>query len=265
MKALYVAMSLLLALGLRASAGVNAARQGPTSQPNVVFILADDIGPGDIAVYHRERTGKKEIIPTPNIDRLAAEGLRFRDAHTPAALCAPTRYSVMTGNDPYRCHKPWGVWGSFERSTVQRPGVVPAGKVSDALIAAHDLMATLYAVTGRQPPADQGCDSFNLLPLLRDQPGAQGRSLLLMQGSMGTHPEVAIRMDQWKLLIHSDENFQVGEPFALFNLKENPTEKNAGNLLSDPNQQPRVAGMLEAYKRLRATRARTAEPSRPLD
>jgi arylsulfatase A-like enzyme len=98
------------------------------SLPNVVFIMSDDIGPGDIGLYHRERTGEKEVIPTPNLDRLAAEGMRFDDAHTPAALCAPTRYSVITGNYTYRCHKPWGVWGAFQPSAVQ-PGQMTVAEV----------------------------------------------------------------------------------------------------------------------------------------
>lgn len=59
-------------------------------KPNVVMILADDIGYGDIGIY-----GGK--IPTPNIDRLARDGMRFTDAHSPAALCAPSRFSMLTG------------------------------------------------------------------------------------------------------------------------------------------------------------------------
>ncbi|MDT0678023.1 sulfatase family protein [Autumnicola musiva] len=73
------------------------------SLPNVVFILADDIGYGDIGVY-----GGK--VPTPNIDSLAAQGIRFTDAHSPAALCAPSRYSFLTGSYPYRNGRPGGSW-----------------------------------------------------------------------------------------------------------------------------------------------------------
>ena len=94
-------------------------KEKPVRLPNVVFILSDDIGQGDIAVYHRERTGQKEVIPTPNIDRLAEEGIRFRDTYTPAALCAPTRYSIMTGRNTYRSYGPWGVWSSFAPSPVE--------------------------------------------------------------------------------------------------------------------------------------------------
>lgn len=71
--------------------------------PNVVFILADDIGYGDLGSY-----GGK--IPTPNLDRLAGDGMRFTDAHSPAALCAPSRFSLLTGSYPYRSHKDGGAW-----------------------------------------------------------------------------------------------------------------------------------------------------------
>lgn len=71
--------------------------------PNVVFILADDVGYADLGIY-----GGK--IPTPNIDSLARQGMRFTDAHSPAALCAPSRFSLLTGSYPYRNGRPGGSW-----------------------------------------------------------------------------------------------------------------------------------------------------------
>ncbi|MEM6632993.1 MAG: arylsulfatase [Bacteroidota bacterium] len=79
-------------------------------QPNVLLIMADDIGLGDIGFYHTERTGTKPLVPTPNMDKLIREGMRFGDAHSPASLCAPTRFSMLTGNFSYRNYLPWGVW-----------------------------------------------------------------------------------------------------------------------------------------------------------
>jgi arylsulfatase A len=61
-------------------------------RPNIVFILADDMGYGDVSVYNPDSK-----ISTPNMDRVAAEGMRFTDAHSPAALCSPTRYGFLTG------------------------------------------------------------------------------------------------------------------------------------------------------------------------
>src|SRR6187455_1119502 len=59
--------------------------------PNVIFILADDLGYGDLGCF-----GQK-LIQTPNIDRLAAEGMRFTQAYAGATVCAPSRCSLMTG------------------------------------------------------------------------------------------------------------------------------------------------------------------------
>ena len=82
-------------------------------KPNIVLVLADDIGPGDIAYYHKLRTGKEAIAPTPNIDLLIKQGIRFSNAHSPASLCAPSRFSMLTGNYPYRNKNgTFGVWAS---------------------------------------------------------------------------------------------------------------------------------------------------------
>jgi len=67
--------------------------------PNIVFIMADDLGFGDVTCYNPDSK-----IPTPNMDRLAQEGIRFTDAHSPAAVCSPTRYGVLTGR---YCWRTW--------------------------------------------------------------------------------------------------------------------------------------------------------------
>ena len=67
------------------------------SRPNIVLILADDLGYGDVGCYNAESK-----IPTPNLDRLASEGMRFTDAHSPATVCTPSRYSLMTGQMAFR-------------------------------------------------------------------------------------------------------------------------------------------------------------------
>ncbi len=91
--------------------------------PNVVFVLADDIGFGDLAAY-----GGK--LPTPNLDLLASEGIRFTDAHSPAALCAPSRFSMLTGSYPYRSESPGGAWNTSSPSIFSDPrGYTEAGHI----------------------------------------------------------------------------------------------------------------------------------------
>lgn len=87
-------------------------------QPNVIVVLADDVGVGDIS-YYRKMHSDNIILETPSIDNLANEGLVFTNAHAPAALCAPSRYAIMTGNNCHRSPFPWGVWGSYEESPIR--------------------------------------------------------------------------------------------------------------------------------------------------
>ena len=65
--------------------------------PNILFILADDLGYGDVGCYNPESK-----IPTPNLDQLAKEGILFTDAHSPSTVCTPTRYSILTGRMAFR-------------------------------------------------------------------------------------------------------------------------------------------------------------------
>lgn len=76
--------------------------------PNIVIILADDMGTGDV---HAFNSGSR--IPTPNLDRLAAGGMRFTDAHSGSAVCTPTRYGLITGRYCWRSEKKRGVLNGF--------------------------------------------------------------------------------------------------------------------------------------------------------
>ncbi len=80
---------LLLLLTVTASA--------QSDRPNIVIILADDLGYGDLTSFN----GASKI-PTPHLDRLAREGIRLTDAHSPSSVCTPTRYGILTGRYPWR-------------------------------------------------------------------------------------------------------------------------------------------------------------------
>ncbi|MGJ8639240.1 MAG: sulfatase family protein [Opitutaceae bacterium] len=87
-------------------------------KPNIVVVLADDLGLGDIGRQHLERTGSAPLAPTPTLDALADAGMWFTDAHSSAALCAPARYSLMTGNYNFRSYSPGGVWGAYSPNAI---------------------------------------------------------------------------------------------------------------------------------------------------
>ncbi len=94
-----ISFLLLLACTSRPTtqAGKTTAQSPEKALPNIVFILADDMGYGDAGCYNSESR-----ILTPAIDRLAAEGIRFTDAHAPGAWCVPSRYGFITGQYPLR-------------------------------------------------------------------------------------------------------------------------------------------------------------------
>jgi len=98
-------------------------------KPNIIVILADDIGPGDIGFYHTQRTGQPPVIPTPNIDQMISEGMRFNDAHAPASLCAPTRFSMLTGNYSFRGKSPFGAWNAWNDSGI-KPNMPTSARIA---------------------------------------------------------------------------------------------------------------------------------------
>lgn len=75
-------------------------------RPNIVIIYADDMGYGDLNVQN-----PNSKIPTPNLDQLAAEGMRFTDAHSSSAICSPSRYALLTGT--YHWRRQFGIVGAF--------------------------------------------------------------------------------------------------------------------------------------------------------
>jgi arylsulfatase A-like enzyme len=83
--------------------------------PNIVVLLADDLGYGDIACYNPESK-----IPTPHVDRLAKEGVRFLDAHTPCAVCSPTRYGLLTGRYPWRSELKQQVLWPYDKELIEK-------------------------------------------------------------------------------------------------------------------------------------------------
>ncbi|WP_339752103.1 arylsulfatase [Algoriphagus aquimarinus] len=87
----------LLALVLTFQLYSCSPKEPQVKQPNIIVILADDLGYGDVKAFNPE--GK---IATPFLDQLASEGMIFTDAHTPSAVCTPTRYGFMTGRYNWR-------------------------------------------------------------------------------------------------------------------------------------------------------------------
>jgi len=105
----------------------NPGRPEVDRLPNIVFIMADDMGYGDVGCYNAESR-----IPTPNMDRLAAEGIRFTDAHSCSSVCTPSRYGVLTGRDCWRSVLPSEVLFNYEPPLIERERLTVA-----SLLTAH--------------------------------------------------------------------------------------------------------------------------------
>ena len=84
------------------------------AQPNIILFLADDMGYGDPQCYM-----SNSKIPTPHIDRLASDGMRFTDAHSPASVCSPTRYAILTGCYAWRTHMKKGVLRPYNSPLIE--------------------------------------------------------------------------------------------------------------------------------------------------
>lgn len=123
-KILFVA-SLFLIPCLRVEANNH---DGVSGNPNIIFILADDQGFGDVSALNAESK-----IPTPNIDRIANEGMIFSDGHSSSAVCTPTRYSVLTGRYHWRTHLQKGVLGGFSKPLISQGRLTVA-----SLLKQHD-------------------------------------------------------------------------------------------------------------------------------
>jgi len=142
-------------------------------RPNIVYILADDLGWGDLGCYNRE-----SAVPTPNADRLASEGVRFTDMHSPSAVCTPTRYGILTGRYCWRSSLKKGVlWGYspnlIELDRLTLPALLKARGYRTAGIGKWHLglgnrEKTDYTQPLRPGPVDHGFDSYFGIPASLD-------------------------------------------------------------------------------------------------
>lgn len=157
-RALFLCICLIALLAGGAPSGGRAQGAG-AGRPNIVIIVADDLGYGDLGSYGATR------VRTPNLDRLAAEGMRFTDAHAPAGVCIPSRYGLLTGRYPFRTE-----------AHPDRGPVIEQGRMTIAsLLKAHGYTTGLvgkwhlgfegganfdYTRPLRGGPVDRGFDSF---------------------------------------------------------------------------------------------------------
>jgi len=122
-------------------------------KPNIVFILCDDLGYGDVRCLNPD--GR---ISTPNIDRLAREGMIFTDAHSSSAVCTPTRYGLLTGRYNWRSRLQSGVQGGMSPPLIERDRLTVA-----ALLKQHGYATACIGKwhLGMEWPLKPGAPAFN--------------------------------------------------------------------------------------------------------
>ncbi len=92
------------------------------AKPNIVFVLADDMGFGDVQALNA-----RSKVPTPNLNRLAGQGMTFTDAHSPSAVCTPTRYGALTGRYCWRSRLKRGVLNGYSAPLLEPGRLTVAG------------------------------------------------------------------------------------------------------------------------------------------
>jgi arylsulfatase A len=143
------------------------------NRPNIVFILADDLGWGDLRCYNPE-----SAIPTPNADRLASQGVRFTDMHSPSAVCTPTRYGILTGRYCWRSRLKQGVLWGYDRNLIEDgrttvPSLLKSAGYATAGIGKWHLglgrdEKVDYSRRHEPAPTDHGFDSYFGIPASLD-------------------------------------------------------------------------------------------------
>jgi arylsulfatase A-like enzyme len=145
------------------------------ARPNIVLVLADDMGYGDLACYNPDARTR-----TPNFDRLARQGVRFTDAHSPSGVCTPTRYGLLTSQYCWRTRLKSGVLNGTSPSLIE-PGRETiasylkkqgyrTGVFGKWHLGLGNDPVTDYSRELRPAPADFGFDRFFGIPASLDMP-----------------------------------------------------------------------------------------------
>ena len=167
------------------------------AKPNIVFILADDLGIGDVNCYGGDRC----LIDTPNIDALAAGGLRFTDAHVNASFCGPTRQALMTGRYNWRFGPnvnsgPWGFVGprtDTEKSTLGK--VLKRAGYRTSYVGKWHLGTVMTTFDGKS----QNSTNVDFTKPLQYGPPQLGfDESFILPGSLDMYPYAFARNNEWQ-------------------------------------------------------------------
>lgn len=165
---------LILLIFITACSDSERQYEANDKNPNIVLIFADDLGIGDVGIYNQ-----KSKIPTPNIDNLASQGMRFTDMHSAGKTCVPSRYGLLTGRYPMRTELNWREGSILNEDGLQTFGnILQANGYKTYMIGKWHLGFAYrnywedfdFSQSIPGGPLDHGFDEFFGIPASLDQP-----------------------------------------------------------------------------------------------
>jgi len=203
----------------------------PFKNPNILIFMMDDMGYGDIRALNPEGSG----FLTPNLDQLIQEGVCFTQAHSADALCAPSRYSILTGNQVFRGRRTEGTWDNLTKSQIMPDqktlaNVLSTAGYATAFFGKSHLGGEFLRLDGK---AAKNYGEANLIKKFLDGPKDHGFDYTLtLPGGIQESPYAFFkndRLSRWnretKKFVYFDSGKEVNKYFKPFFNKKNNLEE----------------------------------------
>ncbi|WP_345682899.1 sulfatase family protein [Novipirellula caenicola] len=199
MKATIAPKTILLFIVFSTAALVGVAGAAPPDRPNIVFILADDMGYGEVSAMNPDRCK----VPTPAIDQLVSQGMHFTDAHSSSSVCTPTRYSILTGRYNWRTQLQRFVLYGYSPPLIDPHRVTVADFLKDqgyntAAIGKWHLGMDIPTTDGKAPGKGHSPENIDWTGTIENGPTARGFDYFYgISASLDMPPFIYIENDRF--------------------------------------------------------------------
>jgi len=232
LKAMGLGAAVLAAPGCNQTVTQHKSKRG--RYPNIVFIMADDMGYGDVSCYN-----PASMIPTPNMDRLAAQGIRFTDAHSPSAVCTPTRYGVLTGRYCWRTRLKRSVLNGFAQPLVSQNQMTVAELLKSrgyrtACIGKWHLGVGWQSKDGRCIEGGRDAERVDFTKPLTDGPNEHGFDYSFITAACSTVDSPYVFIENGKCTVLPSDRMKRRESVATYGSRPGPMAPGWSNEDVDP-------------------------------